>query len=340
MKSCLQVEDLSVTFLSQKKKVYAVQKISFDLFPGEVLGILGESGSGKSSIFQGLFHLLPSYAQVFYKRFQLQGKELTSLPKTSFRKLLGKKIGWVPQDPFAALNPYKKIGSQILETAFYHRILDKPSALQRALLLLEEMGVFDPAFLLQQYPHQLSGGLCQRVLLTMALLHYPTLLVADEPTTALDVNLQKQLIQIFQHIHKTQACTLVIISHDIGFLSHLCSRFLVMYAGKMVEDQKSSSLIKNPLHPYTQKLLQATFSLQKKKLSPIAGQPPSLDHIIQGCPFAPRCPYAKIKCFEQTPSFFSEPPDAKVACWNYHPGEKDAFFPTCREPEKSIFSKS
>ncbi len=316
MTPLLQVEDASVTYVCKKEKTDAVQRVSFSIFPGEIIGVVGESGSGKSSLFQSLFRLMPEKAEFFQKRCFFDQEEISSLSDQDFRKKVYKKIGWVPQDPFLSLNPRKKIKKQLVEALLYHAILPKKEALEKIHFLLKEMEV--PLEKMELYPHELSGGLRQRVLLAMALSTNPLLLIADEPSSSLDVLLQKQLLSLFHKIHREFSTTLILISHDVGFLSKICSRFFVMYGGKIVEKQKTSSILKEPLHPYTKALFNASLSFEKPLFPSIEKSFFQRKHPLKGCPFIQKCPFAMQICKEAPPPFFAKG-EAKVACFKYHP---------------------
>ena len=270
MNPLLEMDHLQVTYSTKNHSVFAVQDFSLTLHKGEVLGIVGESGSGKSSIFTALFKLLPeSVCKTQFEKIQFLGKDLSSLSPYEFRSLLGRNIGWIPQDPFLALHPSIKIKKQLIETLTYHKILPKKEAIERVTNLLKQTGLNYTDAILNSYPHELSGGEIQRVLLTMALSAHPMLLIADEPTTALDVLKQKDLLKLFVKMKEKYSVTMIIISHDLGFLSKICERLIVMYAGKIVEEQPSSSFFSSPLHPYSEKLLKASLS-QKEAKRPFA----------------------------------------------------------------------
>ncbi len=317
MNPLLKVEEAFVCYKSGETRNHAVQGVSFSVFPKEILGVVGESGSGKSSLFQSLFRLNSNKkAQIRQKNCLFDNEEISLLSEKRFRKKVYQKLGWVPQDPFLSLHPRKRIKDQLIEALIYHQILPKKEALERVASLLEEMEV--PLQKMEQYPHEMSGGIQQRILLAMALSTYPLLLIADEPTSSLDVILQKQLLLLFQKIYQKFSTTLILISHDIGFLAKICSQIFVMYGGKIVEKQPTSSLLKNPLHPYTKALIGASLSFQKKKLTPIPGSLPVSNVAFTYCPFVSRCPHAMHVCTQKIPPFFPYL-EKGAACWKYHP---------------------
>lgn len=302
----LQVENLRVSFSLKGVEWQAVRGISFDVFESEAIGIVGESGSGKSSAVQAIVGL--TQANKVEGNAIFEGTDL--LKQKS--KVLGTKIGMIFQDPMTCLNPTMKIGAQIEEGMIYHRLANRKEAKRKALDLLNFVGVPDPEMRLNQYPHQLSGGMRQRVLIAIALACTPKLLIADEPTTALDVTIQAQILDLLKKLQKRFQMSLVLITHDLSVVAEICERILVIYAGKIVEQGTVEEVLCNPRHPYTQMLLEALPRLDKPKSQPlrvIEGTPPSLIDPPQGCAFSERCPYAEPICAQEPPFFGS------AACW-------------------------
>lgn len=301
-KPLLTVNDLRVSF----GQVQAVRGISFTIHAGESVGIVGESGCGKTTAMQAITGLCP--------RAKVEGEVLfaeTDLLKDS-RKVLGKKIGMVFQDPMTSLNPTMKIKTQIEEGMIYHKIASKNQARERALELLSLVGISDAKARSEQYPHELSGGQRQRVAIAISLACNPHLLIADEPTTALDVTIQAQILQLLQQIRKRMQMSLILISHDLGVIGQACDRVLVFYAGKIVEQGTVEQIFASPRHPYTQMLMEARPSFDHPKEIPlrvIAGTAPSLAQPISGCSFADRCPFAAPICQKEPPFIGS------AACW-------------------------
>lgn len=298
MDPLLLVENLRVTFTVQGKPLHAVRGISFEIAPGEALGIVGESGCGKSAAVQAITRLTPGHIT---GKILFEGKESIAP---------GKKIGMVFQDPMTSLNPTMKIGAQISEGLIYHKIADRAAAKKRAVELLRLVGVNDPELRVHQYPHEFSGGMRQRVLIAIAIACNPRLLIADEPTTALDVTIQAQILDLIQRMQEHFQMSLLLISHDFGVIAKVCKRVLVMYAGKIIESGPVAEVLSKPQHPYTQMLLNSIPRLDRPRsepLQPIEGTPPNLTLPIQGCAFKERCPYAALKCNQE--------PLGKIACW-------------------------
>jgi oligopeptide transport system ATP-binding protein len=298
MDPLLQVEDLWVTFSVQGQKLHAVRGISFEVEEGEAVGIVGESGCGKSAAVQAINRLTRG---VVSGKILFEGKE-TAHP--------GRNIGMVFQDPMTSLNPTMKIGAQIAEGLIYHKLATREEAKARAVELLRLVGVSDPELRVHQYPHQFSGGMRQRVLIAIAVACNPKLLIADEPTTALDVTIQAQILDLIRRMREHFKMSLLLISHDFGVVAAVCERVLVMYAGKIVESGTVDEVLNRPRHPYTQMLLASRPRLDRPKSEPlvsIVGAPPNLLVLAKGCPFKERCPHAALKCNEEPPG--------PVACW-------------------------
>lgn len=294
----LEVEDLAVTFKTMGKLQYAVRGISFRIAPSESVGIVGESGCGKSAAVQAINGLSSGLVK---GRILFQGNEI---------KAPNKQIGMIFQDPMTSLNPTMKIGDQIAEGMIYHKIANRKEAKEKSIDLLRLVGVTDPEIRFHQFPHQFSGGMRQRVLIAIAIACNPKLLIADEPTTALDVTIQAQILDLIKKMQKHFQMSLLLISHDFGVIASSCEKVLVMYAGKIVESGTVEKVLHSPQHPYTQMLLSSIPRLDLPRnipLKPIEGSLPSLCDPPKGCSFRERCPFAALKCREE--------PSGPVACW-------------------------
>lgn len=313
----LTVRNLQVTFTLKKQNLTAVRGISFDLHEGEILGIVGESGSGKSVTAKALVHLLPPHSTVISGEALYGGQNLLALSEKELRNVRGKEIGMIFQDPMTSLNPTMKIGAQIAENYLrHHRNETRAKARARTLELLELVGIPHPEERIDEFPHTLSGGMRQRVMIALALAANPRIIIADEPTTALDVTIQAQILDLMRHIKEKLGTSFILITHDLSVVAGFCDRVLVMYAGKIVEEASVDALFAKPSHPYTQGLLRAIPRLDMPAdapLTPIEGAPPSLMEIAPRCSFCPRCPYAMTICEEQDPSL--EGAEHRTACW-------------------------
>ncbi|MBI3211824.1 MAG: ABC transporter ATP-binding protein [Simkania negevensis] len=329
MKELLDVRNLHISFSSKKKIIRAVRGASFSLYTGETVGIVGESGAGKSVLAKSLLRLLPSFStqiekgEVFYK-----GEELLSQTENKIRSIRGKEISMIFQDPMSSLNPTMKIGAQIIEGyKLHHKKASRKEVLAKGLELLNRVGIPDPEIRYEQYPHELSGGMRQRVMIAIAMIASPSLLIADEPTTALDVTIQMQILTLLKEIQQKENTTILFITHDLGIVAGFCDRVLVMYAGKIVESALTETLFSSPKHPYTQLLLKAIPRLDseaKQPLYTIHGTPPDLSLLYPGCSFAPRCPKRFDLCAKKAPSLLPVEESQEVSCHLYHNvGEKD-----------------
>lgn len=320
MQPLLSVENLNVEFNTYAGTVRAVRDVSFTLGKGEILGIVGESGSGKSVTASSLLGLVPSPPGRTSGRILFSGEDIVKMDEAALRRLRGSAISMIFQDPMTSLNPVLTIGTQLVECFTAHQRLDATSASERALSLLTQVGIPAPATRLGQYPHQLSGGMRQRVMIAMALALNPQILIADEPTTALDVTIQAQIIDLMKKLNCELGTAIIVISHDLGVIAGLCERVLVMYAGQIVEEAPVAELYARPRHPYTVALLQSVPRLDasKDRLTAIEGQPPDLLAPPAGCAFQPRCPYAMKAC-GQSPSLFAPAPGHRSRCWLAHP---------------------
>jgi dipeptide transport system ATP-binding protein len=300
----LEIEDLHVDFPSQGAMLRAVEGVSLSLNEGEVLGIVGESGSGKSVTMLALMGLVAYPGRVRAKRMNFAGRDLPSLSDAERRKLIGKDVAMIFQDPTTSLNPCFTVGFQLTETLRLHLEMDRKAALRRATELLEQVGIPAAASRLKDYPHQLSGGMNQRVMIAMAIACNPKLLIADEPTTALDVTIQAQILDLLRALQSERGMALVLVTHNMGVVAEMAQRVAVMYAGQVVEERGAGALFGAPQHPYTAALLAAMpeRSTGETRLATIPGVVPGLYDRPQGCLFAPRCTYAtELSCQTRPP---------------------------------------
>jgi oligopeptide/dipeptide ABC transporter ATP-binding protein len=303
--SVLELEHLSVRFETPRGAVQAVRDVSLRLEPGATLGLVGESGSGKSVTAQTILGLLPPGARVESGSARFEGRELLGLPERELRALRGRRIAMVFQDPLSALDPLATVGRQLGEVLEAHLSLRRREVRRRCAAALAEVGLPDPEQRLGRYPHELSGGQRQRVLIAMALLHEPRVLLADEPTTALDVTLQAQVLDLFEALQQRHGTAVLLITHDLGVVARACQRVLVMYAGRVVEEAGVEALFAAPLHPYTRALLDSLPRLDAHdggQLRPIPGAPPDPLEPQVACAFAPRCALARERCRTDLPA--------------------------------------
>ncbi len=297
--SILRIKNLQVSFKLKKSSFEAIRHISFDIQEREILGIVGESGSGKSVTVKSVMGILPSNGGVTDGEILFEDKNLLTMDIKDKRKLLGNEVSMIFQDPMTALNPLKTIGFHLTEIVLRHQKVSKTEALTMALKALETVEIPNPQQRLKQYPHELSGGMRQRVIIAMALINNPKLLIADEPTTALDVTIQFQILALIKRLQKENNMSVALITHDLAVVYNVCDRIIVMYGGKIMETGLRDEIFNNPKHPYTQALLNSIPDLNSnttKKLTPIEGIAPSLDNMPKGCPFAPRCSHCHEKC--------------------------------------------
>jgi oligopeptide transport system ATP-binding protein len=320
----LEVNNLQVSFKMFAGEVQAVRGVSFTLNKGEVLAIVGESGCGKSVTAQTIMRLVPtppSYIKDGTVVFD--GKhEITTMKESEMEKIRGEEIGMIFQDPMTSLNPTMTIGEQIVEGIRKHQGGSKLKARNRAIELLSMVGMSNPAERLRQYPHELSGGMRQRVMIAIALACNPKLLIADEPTTALDVTIQAQIMELLQQIQEQTGTSIILITHDLGVVAEMANRIIVMYAGKVVEKGTLNEIFYDPRHPYTWGLLRSVPRLDSDanaELASIPGTPPDLFAPPKGCAFAARCPYAMEVCLEKDPEHFVASDTHSAACWLQHP---------------------
>ncbi|TAM62051.1 ABC transporter ATP-binding protein [bacterium] len=303
----LEVKNLQTNFYSEDGIVRAVNGLSFDLEPGSTLGIVGESGSGKSVTSLSIMRLIPNPpGRVEGGSIVFRGQELLTKSEAEMRKIRGHEIAMIFQDPMTSLNPVLTVGDQIAETVRLHLKLGRKEAMERAIEMLRLVRIPSPEKRINDYPHQFSGGMRQRVMIAMALSCDPSLLIADEPTTALDVTIQAQILDLMRELQERRNAAIILITHDLGVVAEVCQRVLVMYAGNMVEYGTAEQIFKYPKHPYTQGLLESLPRLddrESKRLIPIEGQPPNLLRMPTGCAFAPRCKYRMPICDEPVPLY-------------------------------------
>ncbi|MFT3870362.1 MAG: ABC transporter ATP-binding protein [Nibricoccus sp.] len=320
----LAVNDLRTYFHTRNGVYRAVDGVSFELNRGETLGIVGESGCGKSVTCYSLMGLIPQPpGRIESGTAFFDGVDLLHCKPKQARALRGKRIAMIFQDPMTSLNPYLRISEQIIEPLRIHEKISRKLALDRALEMLTAVGVNDAVNRINSYPHEFSGGMRQRVMIAMALITKPELLIADEPTTALDVTVQAQILELIKKMQRELGMAVIFITHDLGVISGLCDRVQVMYAGRIVETGDTRTLFYQPKHPYTRALQRSIPSLQPKgaELYTIAGLPPDLSKPLPGCPFAPRCEYAIARCHIETPALTSQNSDHPHACLRVQAGE-------------------
>jgi oligopeptide/dipeptide ABC transporter ATP-binding protein len=301
----LEVKDLKVSFRTEDGIVRAVDGVSFAVGEGEVLGIVGESGSGKSVTMMSVMRLITDPNVMYEGDILYKGRSLMALSKDAMRGVRGEEIAMIFQDPMTSLNPVYKIGWQIEEQLNEHHDLGKGQARRRAIELLEQVGIPNAAERIDDYPHQFSGGMRQRVMIALALSCNPDLLIADEPTTALDVTIQAQILELIKNLKRDFGSAVVLITHDLGVVADIADRILVMYAGRVVEQGDKEQIFYDPQHPYTWGLLGSIARLDRprpRRLTAIAGQPPSMINKPKGCNFRPRCPHSFDRCREEDPA--------------------------------------
>jgi peptide/nickel transport system ATP-binding protein/oligopeptide transport system ATP-binding protein len=313
----LKVSGLQTYFYTDEGTVKAVDGVDFEVHQGQVLGIVGESGCGKSITSLSIMRLIAGpQGKTVGGQILFKGQDLLKLSEDEMRHIRGNRIALISQDPMTSLNPVLTVGDQIMEAILLHQKTDKTTARKKAIEALEAVGIPEAAGRVDDYPHQFSGGMRQRVIIAMALSCEPELLIADEPTTALDVTIQAQILDLMRKIRTERNASVVLITHDLGVVAEMCDYVAVMYAGKVVEYTDVKTLFASPQHPYTKGLLQSIPRMGQKqeRLQPIVGQPPSLAHLPPGCSFAPRCPEFVEKC-RQMPLLESIAAQHMVRCW-------------------------
>ncbi|MEP6894287.1 MAG: ABC transporter ATP-binding protein [Chloroflexota bacterium] len=326
-KPLLEVKGLKTYFYTEDGIVRAVDGVNFEVYPGEVLGIVGESGCGKSVTSLSIMRLISKPGRIDAGEILLDGENLLNLTEEQMTKVRGNRISMIFQQPQTALNPVFKVGDQLAEVLNVHQDLGKEAGQKRAVELLKMVGVPDPARRVEAYPHELSGGMAQRVMIAMALACIPELLIADEPTTALDVTIQAQILDLIRQMRKDMGTSVILITHDLGVVAEMADRVAVMYAGEIVEQTDVNSLFDEPLHPYTQGLIGSIPVLGeiKERLDVIPGTVPNLVNLPPGCRFAPRCQarvkYALDICTATKPELEEIKTDHSVRCWLYQNAE-------------------
>jgi oligopeptide transport system ATP-binding protein len=315
----LEVRDLRTQFMTQDGVVKAVDGVSFYVMPGETLGVVGESGSGKSMTGLSIMRLIPSPpGKIVSGEILLEGRDIRKLSDNDVRKIRGKEIAMIFQDPMTSLNPVLTISRQLCEAIQLHLGMNKDQARRRAVELLKMVGIPNAESRLDQYPHQFSGGMRQRVMIAMALSCNPKLIIADEPTTALDVTIQAQILDLMRTLQSERDTGVILITHSMGVVAGMADRVQVMYAGHIVESASTEEVFANPRHPYTVGLMKSIPRLDstgKEKLEPIRGLPPDLIDLPDMCPFVPRCNYAREKCEQKNPPLLEVAPGHYSACW-------------------------
>jgi oligopeptide transport system ATP-binding protein len=313
----LSVNHLRASFYTRAGIVRAVQDVSFQIERGETLGIVGESGSGKSVTAYSIMGLLPQPpARIEGGQAIFDGVDLLSLSRKDLNRLRGRRISMIFQDPMTSLNPYMRIGDQLIEPLLIHEKITKTAARKRAEAMLAEVGISEAQQRLRMYPHEFSGGMRQRVMIAMALITKPDLLIADEPTTALDVTVQAQILELMKKMRAELGMAIILISHDLGVVSGFCDRAMVMYGGRVMESAKTDKVFYETKHPYTRALQKSIPALQAKgtELYTIAGSPPDMLNPLPGCPFAPRCEYAVDYCSKEEITPMEVAPGHRSSC--------------------------
>ena len=321
----LEVKNLQTNFSTGGGIVQAVRGIDLYVDAGEFVGIIGESGCGKSVSMMSILHLLEDNAAVRADAIEFNGVDLQAQSKKQIRKLLGSQIGMIFQDPMTSLNPLYTIGNQLTEPLCQHLKMSKAEAKMRAIEMLQLVGINEPEKRLKQYPHELSGGMRQRAMIAVAMCCNPKLLIADEPTTALDVTIQAQIMELMAEMQKKFSTATILITHDLGVIASVCTRVMVMYGGKIMEEGSVEDIFYRPAHPYTEGLLRSVpndGAGSKEKLIPIPGSPPDLMNPPVGCPFAARCPKAMKICNLAPAQLMEVGSNHRTACWLLHPQAK------------------
>jgi peptide/nickel transport system ATP-binding protein len=314
----LEIKGLKTYFYTEDGVVQAINGVDFAIRPGEVMGLVGESGSGKSVTSLSILRLLASSGKIVEGEIHFEGRDLVQLPESEMVKLRGNRISMIFQQPTSCLNPVFRIGDQVAETIMVHQKMDKRQAWAQGIEMLHKVGIPDPEKRATAFPHEISGGQAQRVMIAMALACKPHLLIADEPTTALDVTIQAQILDLMRTLRDETGAAIMLITHDMGVIAELCDSVAVMYAGQIVEYTAVETLFDHPLHPYTEGLLAAIPVLGeiKDSLAVIPGSVPNLLHLPPGCKFAARCPYVKAElCTQQVPPLVEVEPGHQVRCF-------------------------
>ncbi|GIN40896.1 ABC transporter ATP-binding protein [Heyndrickxia sp. FSL K6-6286] len=317
-KELLKINDLQTHFFSDKGVVKAVDGVTITVNKGETVGIVGESGCGKSVTSLSIMRLLKDTpGKIVGGSIQFEGKDLIQLPEKSMRSIRGNEIAMIFQEPMTSLNPVYKIGRQLVESIRLHMKKDANEAKEHAIKMLELVGIPRAREIMKEYPHQLSGGMRQRVMIAMAMSCNPKLLIADEPTTALDVTIQAQILDLMRKLREESDSSILLITHDLGVVAEMCDRVVIMYAGKVVEESDVNTIFENPKHPYTKGLLESIPKLGVKidRLQSIKGNVPAPEQMPKGCKFAPRCPFVMDQCWEREPQLQSVNANHTTRCW-------------------------
>lgn len=325
MDKLLEVKDLVVEFPTRRGVLRALDGVSFDIAPGEILGVVGESGAGKSLTGAAIIGLLEPPGRIAGGEIRLQGERIDNLPPAQMRRIRGRRIGAIFQDPLTSLNPLYTIGRQLTETILTHLDVSPAEARARAIRLLQDTGIPAAEQRIDHYPHQFSGGMRQRVVIALALAAEPQLVVADEPTTALDVSIQAQIITLLKRICRERGAAVMLVTHDMGVIAETCDRVAVMYAGRVAEIGPVHDVIHHPAHPYTAGLMRCIpdMEMERERLHQIDGAMPRLTEIPRGCAFHPRCEKVMLRCHDQRPHLM--PAGAtRAACWLHEAAQPDA----------------
>ena len=319
MDAILQVENLTTSFLTSNGEVQAVRGVSFSVGKGEILGIVGESGSGKSVTSMSILRLLADTARIKDGSILFEGEDLTKVSKKKLREIRGHKISMIFQDPMSSLNPLIPVGKQVSEMIkIHHPKMGKEELKAQVMELFAKVRIPEPEKRYHSFPHEFSGGMRQRVMIAMALANKPELLIADEPTTALDVTIQDQILRQLRDLDKEYGASIIFITHDLGVVAELCDRVLVMYGGLIMEEARIEDIFERPGHPYTMGLLHSIPDVEQEKserLEPIPGSPPDMTNPPAGCPFAPRCSYARKVCAGSLPDFVEVGEGHRTRCF-------------------------
>lgn len=314
----IEIENLSTVFGPKKEKIRAIDGVSFYVCRGEMVGIVGESGCGKSVTSQSIMRLYDEKEEVSYSgTVRFEGENLMEIPYKEMDKIRGNRIAMIFQDALSSLNPVYTVGNQVVEAICIHQNVEKKEAWQKAVEMLTKVGISEPEKRMRQYPHELSGGMRQRVMIAIALCCKPDLLIADEPTTALDVTVQAQIMDLIQQLKEEENMGVILITHDMAVVAENCDRVIVMYLGQMVEEASVTDIFEHPLHPYTVGLIQSIPQMttdSEQELFMIKGSLPLLTQIKKGCRFASRCPYATDKCREEEPELQKTGENHSVRC--------------------------
>ena len=335
MEPILKIENLKTSFMTSNGEVQAVRGVSFSVEKGEIVGLVGESGSGKSVTSMSILKLLADTARIKEGTILFEGQDLTQCSRAQMRKIRGGKISMIFQDPMSSLNPLIPVGKQVAEMIReHHPEKSRAQIKQEVLSLFEQVRIPEPEKRFKSFPHEFSGGMRQRVMIAMALANRPELLIADEPTTALDVTIQDQILKQLRELKKEYGTSIIFITHDLGVVAELCDRVVVLYGGLVMEEASIFDIFEHPSHPYTLGLLASIPALDQDKsrrLLPIPGSPPDMTKPPLGCPFAPRCPYARVICGQSLPEMRALSKDHKSRCWLLEPDAPSEHNPFSRE---------